>query len=150
MGTIIQSFAGLFRLGRIPSALRAQLESESRILYLAEGIAETAVFKYFRSPGMCCYRRFTSFIGFFVITEKRIVAKAKLYNQINVNMAYTDPRFQSIAFVADSKRLSLAFDASVQGPQMSGQMEVRLHLPDVGAAVDILQKAGAPIELKGK
>jgi hypothetical protein len=149
MGTVTQRIACFFHLGRIPAALRVQLESESRILYLAEGIAETAVFRNFRGPGMWCYRRYTSFIGFFVLSERRIVAKAGgRFSQVNidVNIAYDDSRFQTIAFVAGSKLLSLAFDASVQSPEMSGQIEVRLYLPDVGAATQILRKVGARIE----
>jgi hypothetical protein len=148
MGTVTQKIVGLFCPGRLPATLRARLETEGRILCLAEGIAETAVFKDFRAPGAHCSHRCTGFTGFFVITEKRIVVKAAFFNQINVNVAYDDPQFRSIAFTATPELLSLAFDASVQSPQMSGQVEVRLHLPDVSTTTAILLKIGARIELK--
>jgi hypothetical protein len=77
------------------------------------------------------------------------VARAGLYDRINVNMRYDDPQFQTIAFTASSKVLSLKFDASVQSPQMGGQIEVRLRLPDVGTAAEILQTVGAQIEFNG-
>ena len=146
MTTVIQRIAGLFHLGRIPADIRTRLESEGRILYIAEGIWETAVFKNFKTPGSYCGYRCISFIGFFALSEKRIIAKAKFHHDINVNATYDNPQFQSIAFIADTKMLSLAIDVSAQSPQMSGLMEVRLHLQDVDMAVQILQGVGARIE----
>lgn len=148
MGTVVQKVASLFRLGRLPAALRSQLETEAKVLHLAEGIWETAVFKDFRAPGNYCLWRSIGFTGFFVLTEKRMMAKARFYHYINVNVTYDDPRFRSITFSARPKMLSLAFDASLEDPEWSGQLEVHLHLPDVGTVAQILQRAGAQIELK--
>lgn len=145
----VQTLSGLFGLGRIPHQIREELEAESPILLVAEGIAEVAVFRNFKSPVAYCRRKRTLFVGYFVLSEERLVVKAGSYNKISVNMRYDDPPFQNIAFTATSRLLSLSCDASVASPQMAGQIEVRLHLPDVGTAADILQAVGAQIEFSG-
>ncbi len=149
MDTLTQTLSGFLGLGRLPAPLREELEAESPILVVAEGIAETALFRDFKSPGAYCHRKRTRFIGFFVLSEERLVVKAGLYNTINVNMRYDDPQFRNIVFTASPTLLSLTFDASVQSPKMSGQIEVRLHLPDVETAAEILQAVGAQIEVTG-
>ncbi len=148
MGTLTQRLSGFLGLGRLPARLREELEAESPLLVVAEGITEIAVFKKFRSPVAYCRRKYTLFIGFFVLSETRLIVKAGLHNTINVNMRYDDPQFQNIVFAATPTLLSLTFDASVQSPKMSGQIEVRLHLPDVGTAAKILQAVGGQIEFR--
>lgn len=145
MATFLQKLAAKLRLGRLPETVRAQLESEGRILYLAEGIMETAIWRRYRAPGACILARRMAFIGYFALSERRLVAKAKRFHEINVNVAYDDPRFKAMTFTIRPKYLALAFDASAQGPQASGQIEVRLHLPDNAAATKILEQAGAQI-----
>jgi hypothetical protein len=143
MSLIIQKLTARLGLGQLPEALRDQLESEGRILYLAEGILETALFRNYRAPSVYSSHRRMAFIGYFALSERRMVARAKGYHQIDVNMAYDDPRFQKITFAVRPKFLSLAFDASTQNAQASGQVEVRLHLPDIAAAARMLEQAGA-------
>jgi hypothetical protein len=145
MGTLIHRLAARLRLGRLPDALRAQLESEGRILYLAEGILETAVFRHYRAPGFDSLYRRISFIGYFVLSERRVVVKAKCYHEINIDAAYDDALFQKMTFAVRPRYLSLAFDASAQSAQASGRVEVRLHLPDVAAAAKTLEQARARI-----
>jgi len=149
MRTLTQRLSGFLGLGRLPARLREELEAESPILLLAEGIAETAIFSHFRSPGAYCHRKRTLFIGFFVLSETGLMVKAGAYDQINVHLLYDDPQFRNIAFTATPRVLSLSFDASVHSPETSGHIEVRLHLPDVGTATEILQAVGAQIEFKG-
>jgi hypothetical protein len=145
MGTLLQRLTGGLHLGQLPGTVRAQLESEGRILYLAEGIRETAKFTRYRAPGVYSWRRWIAFIGYFALSERRLVAKAKQYHRIDVNVAYDDPQFKAMTFTVRPKYLSLAFDASAQSPKASGQIEVRLHLPDIAAATKILEQAGAQI-----
>jgi hypothetical protein len=149
MTTFRQKLAAILRLGQLPQTVRAQLESEGRILYLAEGIKETAVFRDYRGPYNYALARWMAFTGYFALTERRLVAKAKAYHEINVNVAYDDPRFKAITFTVRPRYLALAFDASTQSPQASGQIEVRLHLPDQAAATKILEQAGARIVSNG-
>jgi len=150
MTTTVQKLAGILHLGRIPSLLRSQLEADGRILYLAEGVAETAIFKDFRAPGAYCSYRCIAFVGFLALSQKRLVVKAKFGHQISINMPYEDPRFHKLTFTATPKRLSVAFDASLQGPGISGHLEVRAHLPDVATVTAILQKVGAQVTLIGR
>ena len=150
MGAILQKLAARLGLGQLPDTLRAQLESEGRILYLAEGIWETAIFRHFRAPSARSSYRRISFIGYFALSQRRLVAKAKCRHRVDVNVAYDDPRFHQMTFAVRPKYLSLAMDASTQSPQMSGQMEVRLHLPDVATAAKILEQAGARMEWNGR
>ena len=149
MSEVLQKLAAKFRLGQLPQARRAQLESEGCILYLAEGIWETAIFRHFRAPNAYSSHRRILFLGYFALSERRLVAKAKCYHEIDVNVAYDETRFQKMTFAVHPKYLSLAFDASVQNAQMSGQIELRLHLPDVATAAKILGQAGARMELNG-
>jgi hypothetical protein len=143
MSTLVQRLAGRLHLGRLPEAVRAQLESEGRILYLAEGIWETALFRDFKAPGFRSSHRRMSFIGYFALSEHRVVVRAKCFHEININTAYDDALFKAITFTVQPKYLSLGYDASAQSASASGQVEIRLHLPDVPAAATILEQAGA-------
>jgi len=142
--------AARLHLGRLPEALRTQLESEGRILYLAENIGETAICKDYRAPGARSGRRWIWFIGYFVLTERRVVAKARWYHRVDVNVAYDEPLSPALAFHVKRKYLCLAWDASAQDPRTSGQLEVRLYLPDVTTAARLLEQAGARIEWNGR
>jgi hypothetical protein len=143
MGTLTQRLAARLRLGRLPEAARTQLESEGRIVYLAEGIWETAIFRHYTAPGVRTGRRQISFIGYFALSERRMIVRARCYDEIKIDVAYDDALFKEMTFTVQRRYLSLAFDASAQSAQASGQIEVRLHLPDVAAATEILERAGA-------
>ncbi len=145
MGTLVQRLAAGLGLGRLPEAVRAQVESEGRIVYLAEGVLETAIFRHYRAQGVRSGYRRISFIGYFVLSERKMVVKAKRYSEININVAYDDALFKKMIFAVRPTYLSLAFNASEQSTQASGQIEVRVHLPDIAAASEILEQAGARI-----
>ncbi len=145
MSTLAQKVAARLRLGRLPQATRAQLESEGRILYLAEGVLETAIFRDYKAPGARIVHRRSAFIGYFVLSERRMVVKAKAYHEINVNVAFADEAFKKMTFAVRPGYLSLGFDASAQSAQASGQIEIRVHLPDIAAVSKVLQQAGAQI-----
>jgi len=145
MSTLTQTVAAGLGLGRLPDAVRAQVESEGRIVYLAQGVLETAIFRHYKAPGVRTGRRRISFIGYFVLSERRMVVKAKCYNEIIVNVAFADDVFKKMTFAVRPGYLSLAFDASAQSAQVSGQVEVRVHLPDVAVAAKVLEQAGARI-----
>jgi hypothetical protein len=131
MATFTQKVAARLRLGRLPAA---------------EGIWETAIFRHYRAPQVYCRYRRMGFIGYFALSERRLIARAKGYHEIDVNVAYDEPRFQKLTFAVQPRYLSLAFDASLQSPEASGQIEIRLHLPDAATAAQILEQAGAHLE----
>jgi hypothetical protein len=78
-----------------------------------------------------------------------MVVKATCYQEININAAYDDAPFKKMTFAVRPRYLSLAFDASAQSAQANGQVEIRLHLPDVAVAATILERAGARIVSDG-
>jgi len=149
MGTIVQRLAAGLHLGRLPEAVRAQLESEDRILYLAEGILETAIFRHYGTPRFYSLYRRMGFIGYFVLSERRLIARAKCFHEIDISAAYDDELLKAMTFTARPKYLSLAFDASAKDPQASGQIEVRLHLPDIAGVAKILEQVGARVVSDG-
>ena len=149
MNTFVQRLAAGLRLGRLPGAVAAQLESDGRILYLAEGILQTAIFRDYRAPGIRSNCRRISFIGYFALSQRRMVVKARCYHQINISVPYDDAAFKKLTFAVRGRYLSLVFDASAQSAQASGQVEIRLHLPDLAAAAKILEQSGAQITRNG-
>jgi hypothetical protein len=146
METLVQKLAARLRLGQLPEALRAELEAEGRLLYLAQGIRETAIFRHYRASGVYSGYRRMGFIGYFALSERRLVAKAKCYHEIDVSVAYDEALFQQMTFTVRPRYLALAFDASARNAAASGQIEVRLHLPDIRAAAQLLEQAGARFE----
>jgi hypothetical protein len=150
MSTFVQRLAAGLGLGRLPGAVRSQLESDGRILYLAEGVLQTAIFRDYRAPGVRSNYRRISFVGYFALSQRRMVVKAKCYHEININAAYDDAAFKKMTFAVRRGYLSLVFDASAQSAQASGQVEVRLHLPDLAAAAQILEQSGAQVTRNGK
>ncbi|MDX9974382.1 MAG: hypothetical protein RBU21_15460 [FCB group bacterium] len=144
--TLTQRIATFLHLGKMPLNILGQISSEGEILYSAEGIGETVILRSFRAPGHYASRRKMAFVGYFAITERRIVARAGAYNCIGINVSFDDPRFQQLEFKATEKYLCIAYDASIQADNMSGQVEIRLHLPDIDKAARILAEKGARID----
>lgn len=140
--TVTQRIAQVLGLGRVPAALRWQLESEAPLLYVAEGIAETVTLKDFKAPGVRCGFRKMGFVGFVVVTEKRLVAKTRSYHHVDLDLTFADPRFGQITLAGEDGAFLMRFDASIRGAGYSGQVEVRLHLPNQEQLFAALGKAG--------
>ncbi len=138
MTTFTQKIANFFHLGRLPEKVKSKMTSEGGILYLAEGIAETAIFQDFKSPGMYCSHRSMIFIGFVAVSDQRFAVRAKSFHEIHINLKYDDPKFKKITFRTSKTKLrylSLSFDAAGFIPNASGRIEIRLHLPDDASAI---------------
>lgn len=122
-----------------------RLESDGGVLYLAEGVITTAILTNFKAhQAQSMYRRIV-FVGFFALSKRRIVVRAKCYNSVDIDVPYDDPRFKLISFAATPRYLSLSFDASPLLPTASGRIELRLHIPDIPEAAAILEAEGASI-----
>lgn len=134
-----------FSSGRIPDEVIVKLESEGRILYREEGVRETAILQNFQSPGIYCGWRKIGFIGYFILSERGILVKARCYDYIDINAPYDAETFHKLGFSAEPKYLSITFNAADYLPKSSGQVEIRLHLRNISAAVDILRQKGARI-----
>jgi hypothetical protein len=140
--TVTQRIAQVLGLGRVPSPLRRQLETESPILYVAEGIAETITLKDFKAPSVRCGWRKMGLIGFVIVTEKRLVAKTRSYHHVDLDLTFADPRFQQINLAREGDLFLMQFDASLKGSGYSGQVEVRLRLPSQDQLIAALGKVG--------
>jgi hypothetical protein len=149
MGKFLQRVIRYFHLGEMPGEVRAQMESEGGLMYLAEGVWETAIFRDFSAPGIYCAYRRIGFVGYFALSERRMVVRARCYDQININVAYDDVRFKNMVFAAREECLSVTFDPADHMPDASGRIEIRVHLPDVPAAASILEQRGACIAAGG-
>jgi hypothetical protein len=145
IASFLSKIACFFHVGAIPDNVITQLKAEGGILYKEEHVRETAVLHEFRTPGIYCSWRKITFFGFFVLSAKRIVVHAGLYNKIDVDTSYDDAAFQKIHFSIRPKYLSISFNAADLLPKSSGQVEIRLHLRDISAAGNILQQKGASI-----
>lgn len=146
--TLTQRIAQLLRFGRVPTVIRQRLETEAPLLYIVEGVAETATLKNFRAPGVRCGWRKMGFVGFVVITEKRIVVKAGYYHHIDLDIAPADTRFQQISFVTEGDVILIRFDASLKGTDYSGEVEIRLHVPIPEEMIAALEKVDIRVEPK--
>ena len=136
---LLSSIAGKLGIGKIPSAIRAQIEADGGILYLAESAGATATFENFRSPGFYCACRKMGFIGYLALSEKRLAAHAGMWDRINLNVPYTDPRYDAISVQAERETIALSYDASKMAPKASGRITVRFHLPDPEEAARLLR-----------
>jgi hypothetical protein len=148
ISSFLNKISSFFHSGKMPDEVMVKLESEGGILYKEEGIRETAIFQNFRSPGIYCGWRKIGFIGYFILSERRIIVQARCYDYININALYDAGAFQKIEFSVGPKYLSISFNAADHLPKSSGQVEIRLHLSDISAAVDILRQKGANIAVK--
>jgi len=128
--------------GRLPEAVRAQVESEAPIVYLAEGVLETARFRHYKAPGFRILHRWMGFIGYFVLSERRMIVKAGRYNKIDINVAYDEPLFQKMTFAVKPRYLSLAFDASAQNEQASDRLRSESTCPTSTSRQGLLSKWG--------
>lgn len=137
--SILSSIAGKLGIGRLPSAVRAQLETDGGILYLAESAGATATFENYQAPGFYCSCRKMGFIGYLALSQKRLAAHAGFWDRINLNVPYTDPRFAAISIQAERKTMALSYDASKMSPEASGRVTIRYHLPDPEEAARLLQ-----------
>jgi hypothetical protein len=77
------------------------------------------------------------------------VASARFYHSIAIEIAFDDPKFRQIVFDDDPRYLSLKYDAAMQSPKMSGEVEIHVHLPDKAAAVRMLREKGAVMTVAG-
>lgn len=145
MNTVIQRIARTLRVGQIPQAIRRQLESDGEPLFCHEGILISVRLKDFRAPGIFCGLRQMSFIGFFAASQSRLVVSASCFNKAWLNLSYDDPRLGRITFAADGRRLSMSFNADGLIPRATGDVTLRLRVPDALEIARVLESKGAKV-----
>ncbi len=150
--------ARFLHLGRMPVDVKTHLAAEGNILYVEECIFQTVIFNDFRAPGKyCSYGVKWGLPGYFALTECRVMAKARFFNKIDLNLynkvdfslRFDEPTFKEVVFLATPKCLSVTYDPSSQIPGASGRIEVRLHLSDIIMPARILLQKSAVLKTKG-
>ena len=127
----------LFRVGRIPEQLKAQLDSEG-ILFQDEGIPGSVTYKNFHRPGSSSGWRRVWFTGSLTITQTRVVGLS--YASPIINVPFTDPRIQRLSVSVEKRdTLLVAFDAALFHDDWSGAIEYRFRTPQAQTFLETLQ-----------
>ena len=127
----------LFRVGRIPEQLKAQLDSEG-ILFQDEGIPRSVTYKNFHRPGSSSGWRRVWFTGSLTITQTRVVGLS--YASPIINVPFTDPRIQRLSVSVEKRdTLLVAFDAALFHDDWSGAIEYRFRTPQAQTFLETLQ-----------
>lgn len=126
----------LFRVGKIPDQLRAQLETEG-VLLQDEGIPVSVTYRNFRRPGMYAGWRRVWSSGSFTLTRSRVVGLAASSPLVNAPLA--DPRLRRLTLSMEQPdTLLMALDASLFHDDWSGALEYRFRTPQAQAFLDAL------------
>ena len=127
----------LFRVGRIPEQLKAQLDSEG-ILFQDEGIPGSVTYKNFHRPGSSSGWRRVWFTGSLTITQTRVVGLS--YASPIINVPFTDPRIQRLSVSVEKRdTLLVAFDAALFHDDWSGAIEYRFRTPQAPTFLETWQ-----------
>lgn len=127
----------LFRAGRFPSQLKAQMESEG-ILVQDEGIAGSVTYIRFHRPGSSSSWRRQWYTAALAMTQTRLVGLANSSPIINV--PFSDERFHRLGVSLEkTDALLIAFDASLFHSDWSGNIEYRFRTPQAQAFLDVLK-----------
>jgi len=126
----------LFKIGRIPSRLRAALESEGFVV-VDEGIPGAVLTRDFKAPGKRFRRRRAGFTGFLALTRKRMVGYA--YGRRLLHVPFDSPRLRDLDVkLIGPDRLEIAFEASDFQDRMSGRVRLRFTTPRAGEFLEAL------------
>ena len=143
MRRLIKKTSQLLGIGQLSESLRTQIDAEGVLPLLEEGIPVTAILQGFKAPGIRCGYRRMSFIGFVVLTNRRLIVSASFHHKVCVDVAYEDARFRTITFDVIRKRLSMSFEAAGLIPDASGDVTLNLGVADAATAARILREKGA-------
>jgi hypothetical protein len=115
----------LFRIGRLPSALRAEVDAEG-ILLIAEYVAVTRRFRG-TVPGLRSNGSIASYVGSLVITNERVLATLSTVPKLagrTIDQRFDAP--QTGAVTADLSRtgLTLNVDVAAVDPRCSGELSL--------------------------
>jgi hypothetical protein len=117
----------LFRVGRIPTQFKAQLDREG-VLLQEEGISGSTTYRNFHRPGAYSGWRRVWYSASLTITQTRVVGLAA--SSLIINVPFTDQRLQRLHIsVENGDLLLIAFDAALFHNDWSGTIEYRFRTP---------------------
>ncbi len=131
-------FYRLFGIGRIPDAVKAQLQLEG-LLALEEGIRCSLRNPFLRTPTKYranYYRRFT---GAVALTKVRFMAFE--HSRRCINIPFTDERLRKVRFAQENDdTLLVEFDPALFHKDWSGLMVHRFHTPQARLILQLLRE----------
>jgi hypothetical protein len=126
----------LFRVGRIPDQLKAQLDGEG-ILLQEEGISGSTTYRNFHRPGAYAGWRRVWYSASLTITRTRVVGLAG--SRLIINVPLTDARLRRLNISLEKDDVLLvAFDAALFHHDWSGTIEYRFRTPQAQAFLAML------------
>jgi hypothetical protein len=145
---MVNRILGKMGLGRLSDQIRRQLQSEGGFLFVHERVLTTAVLQDFRMPGVFCGLRLMAFVGSTAASDRRFVISASFFNRVWLNLPFDDPRFRRITFAGKGNRLCVSFSANGLIPRASGQVRLRLRVPDATNIVGLMKNKQENIPAK--
>jgi len=131
-------FYRLFKIGRIPTPVMAQLQAEELVLW-DEGLKGSVTYLNFRAPGKYSGWRRVWFIASIALTRTRL--RALSYGSPVIDVPLADERLRSMRYTQENAdTLCIAFDANLFHPDWSGTIEYRFRTPQVQAFLDLLPR----------
>lgn len=133
-------FYRLFRFGSIPKKLRKNFEQEG-IIISDEGFWGWYVTKRLKAPGRRAFYRKEGFIGFFVVTQKRLVCYS--FRKRLINIETDDEKIVLLRSNQSSpNKLILSFDSADFLDGWEGEIELHLHTDKAGVIHQTLLENG--------
>ncbi len=115
----------LFGIGKLPSEMRAQFDSEG-IIYLAEYVPVTRRFSG-KVPGHRASGSVASYVGSLVFTSQRAVATLSSLPKVagrTLDVRWTDPQQGTATAEISSSGVTLTVDIAAVDPRFSGQLSL--------------------------
>jgi hypothetical protein len=119
--------------GRLPDALRAELESEG-IIHREDGLRGSITYRHYRAPGQRSNWSKEAIRASLVVTRRRLGVFVR--GRPFVNVAFDDPRFSRLDLRIDGANLTIDVDdASIFNDRASGQITTRVRCADPTATL---------------
>ncbi len=138
----------LFRIGKLPGELRAQVEAEG-LLFTAEYVAVTRRF-HGSVPGLRSSGSLASYVGALVLTEQRVLATLSSVPKLagrTVDHRWDAAQTGAVAAELSATGLTLDVDVAAVDPRFSGELslhykadipaDVLTRLPRTSLAFDV-------------
>jgi hypothetical protein len=122
----------LFRIGKLPSALRAEVEAEG-VLFLSEYVAVTRRFRG-AVPGLRSGGSIASYVGSLVITNERVLGTLSSVPKLagrTVDLRWDAPQSGAVKGELSASGLTLDVDVAAVDARCSGDLSLHYkeHIP---------------------